>query len=61
MGVPGRAISLRHASSGSQSEHRIRHTLPTRGACQIINNVITFNLVHTVSASLRRFNTSMLE
>ena len=32
--------SLHLARLGSQSEHRIRHILPARGACHIIKNVI---------------------
>ena len=34
------AVSLHHARSGSQSQHRIRRILPARGACHIIKVVI---------------------
>ena len=36
-GNPEQTILAHLASSGSQSEHRIRLILPTRGACHIIN------------------------
>ena len=34
--IPGGAVLLHLAHSGSQSEHRIRRILPARGACHII-------------------------
>ena len=33
----GRAVLLHLTRSGSQSEHRIRHILPARGACNVIS------------------------
>ena len=42
-GNPKRLVSLYLAHSGSQSEHRIRCILPTRGACHIRNIIITRN------------------
>ena len=38
-GIPGRAVSLHLARSGSQSEHRTRRILPARGACHIIKTI----------------------
>ena len=53
-GSPGRAVSLHLARSGSQSEHRIRRILPTRGACRIIKVVTCLTLslyLHTASST----------
>ena len=40
-GSSGQAVSLHLVRSGSQSEHRIRRILLARGACHIINVVIS--------------------
>ena len=53
-GIPGQAVSLHLARSGSQSEHRIRRILPAHGACHII--IIIYMMLLMVASVFSQVN-----